>query len=394
MSAPVFVCLTNIPTSYRLFQFARMNEALLERGWNFEVWFMAGSERGREWTFAPSAFRFPHRFLRGVHLRVGPNSLHCNHELLRALRDTHPEILLVAGAWIHPTVWAAALSSVPQRTIFWSESHLRSIRRNGPVTRFARRQVLSKFQEFAVPGALAKEYVEHHTHAPCIRLLPNLVNPSVFRNDSAKRRNSAPFDRDNQDRRVLLIVARLATEKGLLPFFEGISRLNREDRSRLTVLIAGSGPLRSKLAHWIVDRDLDIRFLGQQHESRIAELYAQADGFCLPSLWEPNPLSVIEALWAGLPLLLSSRVGNHPECLQVGKNGFIYDPCSVEDVSRAVSAWLALSREELTHFGRVSLAIARERFDPDRVISGFLDDVLDASNTAAGESVVASTSAR
>jgi glycosyltransferase involved in cell wall biosynthesis len=359
-----------------------MNQRLEEMGWKFEVWFMASSESGRHWNFGSSEFQFPYRFLSGRPWRIGSDSLYWNREVSNALHDADPDILLIAGGWVHPTVLLAALSSAPERTIFWSESHLESIRRTGFVAGLARRWMLSRFSEFAVPGALARKYVEHHAHAARIHFLPNLVDSSVFYNQVRMCRGAADNDSPRtryQDRRVMLIVARLSEEKGLLPFLEGMKKLGPSGQDKLTVLIAGSGQLRRPIEQWINHHRFDVQLLGHQTESQLTKLYAQADGFCLPSLSDPNPISVIEALWAGLPLLLSSRVGNHPECLQIGRNGFLFDSGDPESVAQAISQWLALSPAELTSFGENSLQIARASFDPDTVIPNFLEELLDRS---------------
>ena len=379
MNTPKFICLTNIPTPYRVFLFERLHQQLEGLGWRFEVWFMARSESGRHWSFDSSDFQFPHQFLRGRQFPIGSATLHWNPGISEALRHRRPDILLIAGAWIQPTVLLAALSSVPGRTIFWSESHLQSIRRRSLIVSLARRWVLSRFSEFAVPGEFAREYVERHSVAARIHLLPNVVDPSVFRDRCAAHASSSPGQYEN--RRVLLIVARLSKEKGLFPFLEGIEKLPSVDQKKLTVLIAGSGDLQGSIERWISEHKLDVRLLGEQTQSLLVQSYAQVDGFCLPSISDPNPLSVIEACWAGLPLLLSSRVGNHPECLQSGRNGFLFDPTRAESIAASVSQWLALSRAELTNFGETSLEIARNRFDPDTVVYTFLGELLEARIT-------------
>lgn len=380
MSAPTFVCLTNIPTPYRLFLFGRMHERLGELGWKFEVWFMGSSESDRHWSFANSEFKFPHRFLRMRRFRIGSSTLYWNPDIAGLLRDMRPDILLVAGAWIHPTTLLAA-SCAPERTIFWCESHLGSMRRRGLIAGLARRWALSRFSEFAVPGKSAKEYVEHHSSGAQIHYLPNLVDPAVFH----AQVSSGPraMGTQDQDRRVLLIVARLSEEKGLIPFLKGIEKLGPAHRSKLTVLIAGSGHLKRQLEQRIARYSLDVRLLGHRTESQMTELYAQAHGFCLPSISDPNPISVIEAMWAGLPLLLSSRVGNHPECLQDARNGFLFDSSDPESVASAISRWLALSSEDSTAFGETSRQIARDSFDPDTVVSNFLDELLAGPLSAA-----------
>src|SRR5947209_12533265 len=175
------------------------------------------------------------------------------------------------------------------------------------------------------------------------------------------------------NRKVLLIVARLVEEKGLLPFLEGIGKLSRENQSKLAVRIAGSGRLRKPLEHSIARQSVDVRLIGQKTASELAELYAQADGFGLPSLSDPNPISVIEAMWAGLPLLLSSRVGNYPECLDQENNGFLFDPLIPDSIAEAVSRWLELSDEQIGKFSDASSQIAQQKFVPEHIIRNFLD---------------------
>jgi len=357
-----------------------MHQQIEDLGWKFEVWFMARSELGRHWSFDRSDFQFPHEFLLGRQFAIGSATLHWNRGISEALRHGRPDILLIAGAWIQPTVLLAALSSVPGRTIFWSESHLQSIRHTSLIAGLARRLVLSRFSEFAVPGELARRYVEQNSPTSRIHWLPNVVDPNVFRDQVRVLRRAARsnfFPELHQDRRVLLIVARLSEEKGIFPFLEGVEKLSSADLKKLTVLIAGPGHLRDSIEQWTSRAGVDVRLLGSQTQSELAWSYAQAEGFCLPSISDPNPLSVIEACWAGLPLLLSSRVGNHPECLQTGRNGFLFDPTKAESIAASVSQWLALSRTELTTFGEISLEIARSRFDPDTVVSTFLEAILE-----------------
>lgn len=354
-----------------------MHQELRERGWEFEVWFMADSEPNRRWTFVDSEFSFPHRVLSGVHPALGSQSLHINIGLLNRLLQHRPDILLVAGSWTIPTVWIASLSPTPIRKIFWSESHLSSSQHTGSVARWARRFILRRFREFAVPGTLSKAYVVHHTRKARIHDLPNLVDPVMSYGDSeqTRKRLRASF-KSGRGRRTLLIVARLAPEKGLLPFLESLRHLGTDDRMKLNILIAGTGAMRDELQRRIAASELDVRLVGHKSQCEMSELYVQADGFCLPSLSDPNPLSVIEALWAGLPLLLSSRVGNHPECLQSSKNGFLFDPLNPRSVAQAVSRWLDLTDQELRNFSEASSRIAHEKFVPHQVVRNFLNQVL------------------
>jgi glycosyltransferase involved in cell wall biosynthesis len=139
------------------------------------------------------------------------------------------------------------------------------------------------------------------------------------------------------------------------------------------VRIAGEGPDRPFLERWIAaNPSADARLLGNVDEQRMCELYAAADLFALPSFRDPNPLSVIEAGWAGLPLLVSRRCGNAPEAVEDGVNGWLIDPDDPATIVRAVRDAVA-RREELPTMGAASRDRMTAGFATDRVVSRFWD---------------------
>ncbi len=69
----------------------------------------------------------------------------------------------------------------------------------------------------------------------------------------------------------------------------------------------------------IADR---VRFVGVQKE--VAPYYGAADAFVLPTLYDPFPNSIMEAMAAGLPVITSTKCGG-AEFIQNSENGFICD---------------------------------------------------------------------
>ncbi|WP_344967296.1 glycosyltransferase family 4 protein [Salinactinospora qingdaonensis] len=109
----------------------------------------------------------------------------------------------------------------------------------------------------------------------------------------------------SQRRPVLLVIARLAPQKGLDILLEAAQALTGRTPVPL-VAVAGDGPLRPELAAAVARRGLPVRLLG--HRRDIADLLAAADVFVLPSWWEGPSLVIMEALRAGLPVV-ATRVG-------------------------------------------------------------------------------------
>jgi glycosyltransferase involved in cell wall biosynthesis len=103
-------------------------------------------------------------------------------------------------------------------------------------------------------------------------------------------------------RSLVLAVGRLHPQKGLDVLLQAVPALGD-----VVVAIAGDGPLRQELS----DRaaGLPVRLLGRRDD--LADLYAAADVVVLPSRWEGRPLTAMEVLRAGRPLV-ASAVGGVP----------------------------------------------------------------------------------
>ncbi|MGE5594144.1 MAG: glycosyltransferase family 4 protein [Betaproteobacteria bacterium] len=103
-------------------------------------------------------------------------------------------------------------------------------------------------------------------------------------------------------------VARLIPDKGVGVLLHALAHL-RKWGLRPEVLVAGDGPARGDLealakALGVSDQ---VRFLGFVED--IVPFYAAIDGFVLPSLSEGMPLSLIEAMAAGVPVVASRTPG-------------------------------------------------------------------------------------
>jgi len=383
-NAPVLVCITNIPTPYRAHFFARLARALDARGWKFEAWFMARSEQERYWTVDLSELPFEHRLLRGFSFRVPGAVLHTNPEVARCLAVTRPSVLIMAGSWAQPTNILAAMLArwVHQaKVVFWSESHLKSMAQTGPLTNLMRRGLLSLYDSFAVPGKLAREYIDKFASGRPTLQLANTVDELLFRDKVLElRRDRQSLRRDlaiPDHRRVLLMTARLSPDKGIVPFLEALASCDQQISSQTAVLIAGEGRLKSQIGRWINEHAaLDVRLMGHLSEEDLLRLYAVADTFVLPSLRDPNPLAVVEALWAGLPLMLSDRVGNCFEALMPGENGWLFNTESSTSIKACLESWRASDDRVLSTFGESSSKIAEERFETSRVVESFLNEII------------------
>jgi len=133
--------------------------------------------------------------------------------------------------------------------------------------------------------------------------------------------------------------------------------------------MVGDGPDRPHLEQRAHELGLmrDTLFLGYQED--VAPFYAAFDALVLPSSNEGTPVSVIEALAAGRPVV-ATRVGGVPDVVQEGVDGFLVDPGATDDLADRL-AQLARDAGLRERMG----AAGRNRVLPRYAVDRLVDDV-------------------
>lgn len=128
------------------------------------------------------------------------------------------------------------------------------------------------------------------------------------------------FNQNNK--KVILFVGRLAEKKGVSYLIEAIKQIDAK------LVIVGSGPLESELKKQSIGYEKKIQFLGPKTHEELREIYASADIFVAPSITakdgdkEGFGLVLLEAMASGLPVI-GSNSGGIPSIVHHGKNGFL-----------------------------------------------------------------------
>jgi glycosyltransferase involved in cell wall biosynthesis len=137
----------------------------------------------------------------------------------------------------------------------------------------------------------------------------------------------------------ILYLGRLFPRKGHDDLLRGFA-LIADTHPGARVVFAGSGDLevtRALAARLgVVER---VEFLGWVTGARKAEELARAAVFALPSHQEASPVSILEAMSAGTPVV-ATRVGGIPDLVQDGVNGLLVEPQNPTALARALSALL------------------------------------------------------
>lgn len=131
------------------------------------------------------------------------------------------------------------------------------------------------------------------------------------------------------ERLCFLFVGRVTASKGIASLLKEFMPLTEYD-----LLVVGDGDLRFTLQQQYAEHR-HIRFLGALLQSQLASLYQKATALILPSLApEVFPLTVLEALACGTPVIVHDAGGNREAVEQTG-GGFVYR--SGEDLRRILS---------------------------------------------------------
>jgi glycosyltransferase involved in cell wall biosynthesis len=366
--------LTNIPTPYRNHQFHQIAVAAEARGAvDFEVWF-TGPTDNPVFKMPPDEVSYPYRFLASPYV-PGPQRLASVAHLFKLLVQDKPHLIIVGGHFNAALQAACLLVRLPVgfRAMLFCENH-RAFR-SSPLRDYVRRFLVRGFKGFVVPGRLQEAYVRNMLDGgACVRFhrMPNVVVERVFgRAVSGARLARAEVRQQlglDDSCRLFLSVMRLESVKGSDLLVEAVEDLGEHCR----VLIVGEGSLRSRLECHPQVRSGKVILLGHCNEAEVARVLAASDLFVLPSRNDPYPLAVIEALWAGLPLILSSSVGCHPEALEPGQNGYLCESGSKRSLADALLRASRVDEATLRQMGETSRTLANQRFGSQGIAEEFV----------------------
>jgi glycosyltransferase involved in cell wall biosynthesis len=282
-------------------------------------------------------------------------------ELLALLRGEHPHIVHVnsakaaalgrLAAWLARvpiriyTVhgWAFGAHGWPASAVYrWAERVLR------PLT-----TVTICVADSERRAGLAAHTCEERTTV----VIRNGVDPGGF-----------PVGEAHSGRPRLVTVGRLAAPKDAVTLVRALSALR--GRSFEAVFV-GDGPDRPAVEEEVRRLGLEsvVELLGERDD--VPELLATADVFVLSSHSEGLPLSILEAMATGLPVV-ASNVGGVSEVVVEGDTGLLVPPGDAQSLAAAIERLLEdpVLRRRLGEAGRIRAA---EHFDLAAVHEAHLD---------------------
>jgi len=135
-----------------------------------------------------------------------------------------------------------------------------------------------------------------------------------------------------EDAFIVLSVGELNKRKNHEIIIRAIEKLKNPD---IHYVICGKGPLESYLNNLAVEIGIgkNVHLLGYRPD--VPDIYKVSDVFVFPSYREGLPVSIMEAMAAGLPVVCSNIRGNS-DLIEYGKGGYLVSPSDVDEFAKRI----------------------------------------------------------
>ncbi len=272
-------------------------------------------EPARSWELAP-ANGYKVETLPGLRVhRDATRNFYFNPAITGRLRALAPR-LVIAGDF-SPTSLFAVLAAHRQRIpvgirtdgVMATDPGAHSLAR-----RIMRRLIVGR-SDFGIGPSLASLQLLHHYGLPSERLLLAPLTagwgPTVASASMAER----PYD---------VLFCGLLNEEGKgARFFADVVESVARQRPKLTVRVAGDGPLRGELESRFAAAGIPARFDGFVQQAALEEIYNSAKVFLFPSRGDVWGVVVNEAVQSGTPVIASLHATAAHELLAPARAGSV-----------------------------------------------------------------------
>ena len=221
------------------------------------------------------------------------------------------------------------------------------------------RRLLQLNDALIVLGAGWQSFYRDEVGYDCtIAILPNAVKVPFLQSTRAP------------DVVTLLYAGQLRPEKGLLELAEAMRQLSAHHKQALHLKMMGKGDtVRSErvVREAFAAAELrNVEFLGALVGDEKWRQFSSADIFVLPSHTEDMPVSILEAMAVGLPVI-ATAVGSIPEAIDHGVSGFLVEPHDAVGLADAIRR-LAEDHQMRVDMGAAGSKKQKELFSFERYV--------------------------
>lgn len=181
----------------------------------------------------------------------------------------------------------------------------------------------------AISDQIAKS-IESMYHTDSIKTIYNGCN--LFSS------SSIPFENREYD---MICVARFYEQKNHIFLLNAFSKMVSINPS-LKLILVGDGDLKDQCVQLCKDKKIDHNVIFAGAVDNVVEYLSNSKIFVLTSIFEGNPISILEAMSVGLPIV-ASKVGGVPDVVINDKNGLLFEVGNESEFINCATACLETS---------------------------------------------------
>lgn len=258
-------------------------------------------------------------------------------------KKIEPDTIIHAHRPDHLAVFGSFKRNPSIVTLHGQQAHTVFIRKKALI-----RFIYSRLEKFALKKARLIIAVDRRTkdfytqlypsYEDKIRIIPTAINTTIFQPiDKTSARQKLALSKDDQ---IILYVGRIEPPKRvkeIIMAFEEVLKYSPGTK----LLLVGYGVEFSHVFEYVNRMSLNksVSFLGTKRKDELPLIYSAADISVLFSGNEGSPLSVKESLACGIPVI-ANDVGDIPDVIVDGRNGYITKNESIEELASKMSMGL------------------------------------------------------
>ena len=200
------------------------------------------------------------------------------------------------------------------------------------------------------------------------QVIANCIPTGLYANPQTPRNVWRAKEGFKESDVLFVCVARFAPQKNHALLLKSFTQGPASD-PRAHLVLVGEGELRSNLEEQARKLNLTgkVHFLGLR--SDIPDVLGATDVFVLSSDYEGNPLSVLEAMASGLPIV-STAAGGVPNLFEAGKEGFLVATGDLQGLAKSMNSFLKYqaARESM---GAAAATRARRNYDVSNMVRAY-----------------------
>lgn len=209
----------------------------------------------------------------------------------------------------------------PDAMKFYKEFAIKNNRLNHFLFDFKRKveeTVLSRTNVIVPLNENIKIYLEGNNFKNTL-FIPNAVDATKYTNK---------YDED-----FILFAGRLDKVKGISYLIQAFSDISK--RYDTNLLIVGSGPHENELKNMVMLENIEnrVHFIPMVDKNKLRDYLSRCSVFVLPSLFECMPVTLLEAMASGKPVI-ASYIPGPKDVITHEHDGFLFEKENVEDLKK------------------------------------------------------------